>query len=433
MVHARSLSPAGLAPSRQAGVLSRLIYRSRAVHAMSPSELHGLALAAQSRNRAEGITGLVIYNEGRFFQWLEGPASGLGRVVQSIRHDPRHTDMRILDSQSGQTRLFGDWSMKLATTTRTAASWQKDVIEPPAGLIAELQRTPDDAARLLALLRPAGAQAGTGRRAAAGAALDARAAEILRTIVVEAVIPAIPRRRGIAGGGTALLPRHGQADAVADLLAAGDQDAARALIDRVGMEAPLSLRPFATLFEPVARRLGDLWRDDICSEFDITLGLSCLQTAARFLGARVPQRATDARPGPAILIVPQPGEPHGLGVTLDSEVLWHRGWNPVCDFPGNDVALQDLLGARWFDVLDLSLSAVFRRADWLPRLRATIAAARRASRNPALAVVVGGRLFADHLAFAWQAGADAASVTALDIDTTVVDGWRHEGDASFAA
>ena len=51
--------------------LSTLTYRSKATGPMSELELYRLARAAQIRNRAEGITGLVIYDQGNFFQWLE--------------------------------------------------------------------------------------------------------------------------------------------------------------------------------------------------------------------------------------------------------------------------------------------------------------------------------------------------------------------------
>ena len=83
-----------------------------------------------------------------------------------------------------------------------------------------------------------------------------------------------------------------------------------------------------------------------------------------------------------------------------------------------------MVAATWFDVLDLSLSAAFRREHWLPRLRNTISAARHASRNPALVVVVGGRLFAEHLAVGAEVGADAASTTAVQVDKAIMGRLR---------
>jgi hypothetical protein len=49
----------------------------------------------------------------------------------------------------------------------------------------------------------------------------------------------------------------------------------------------------------------------------------------------------------------------------------------------------------------------------------TIALARRASLNPEIVVVVGGRVFYEHGANAATVGADADSMTALHISQTV--------------
>jgi len=41
-------------------LLSKVIYRSRAVHPLTPVDLQKLTLTAQARNRAESITGLGL-------------------------------------------------------------------------------------------------------------------------------------------------------------------------------------------------------------------------------------------------------------------------------------------------------------------------------------------------------------------------------------
>jgi hypothetical protein len=179
---------------------------------------------------------------------------------------------------------------------------------------------------------------------------------------------------------------------------------------------------FPTLLEPAARNLGDLWSEDACSEFDVTLGLCRMQTAMRLLGAGSMRRTASRSPGPAVLIAPEPGELHQFGAALDSEVMWNAGWAPHSAFPSDDKALQDMLAGTWFDALDVSLSAAFRREHWLPRLTRTIADARRASQNPALVVLVGGRIFVEQKTARTQVGADAASMTALDVEHLILHG-----------
>jgi len=112
------------------------------------------------------------------------------------------------------------------------------------------------------------------------------------------------------------------------------------------------------------------------------------------------------------------------------EVLRHAGWTPQCEYPSDDKALQDILAATWFDVLDLSLSAAFRREHWLPRLTNTIANARRASRNAALLVIVGGRIFGEVGTAGALVGADSANISACHVEHSVLQGL---GDASTGA
>jgi len=206
-----------------------------------------------------------------------------------------------------------------------------------------------------------------------------------------------------------------------DLLIASDQTAARELIEELHASEGSVWPLFPTLLEPAARSLGDLWSEDICSEFDVTVGLCRMQTAARLLGATAPHRAARGAPGPAVLIAPEPGELHQLGAALDSEVMWNAGWAPHSEFPNSDKALLDVLSGTWFDALDVSLSSAFRREHWLPRLTRTITEARRASRNPALVVLVGGRIFVEQKTARATVGADVASITALDVDHLILD------------
>jgi hypothetical protein len=128
---------------------------------------------------------------------------------------------------------------------------------------------------------------------------------------------------------------------------------------------------------------------------------------------------TTGKPLSAVLVAPQPGEVHMLGAALDAEVLWRDGWDIQCEFPDSDAALSGLVSKQWFDAIDLSLSTAFRRDHWLPRMAQTIALARRASLNPEIVVVVGGRVFYEHGANAATVGADADSMTALHISQTV--------------
>jgi hypothetical protein len=415
----------GLGMSDESLPLSTVVYRSRAVQPLSAPDLRRLTQQAQARNRTESITGVVVYDHETFFQWLEGPAANLSRIMGSIRNDPRHTDIEILDDQTAGARRFGDWDLKLAARLPKAALWQREVIEPPIQIIEELHRHPDVAPVLLTKLSPA---CGFDDAPAARGVPRQRGVEtmlrntVLEDVIRSAVIPELAGELGIGVGKAQAWPSHARAPELARLLAGADPQAAIELI-RLLLAEEGSIRPlYASLFEPAARGLGDLWSDDLCSEVEVTLGLCRLQSAIRLVGDGMLDPSAVQLPLRSVLVAPEPGEPHMLGAALDSDMLTDAGWAPECAFPADDGALQALLAASWFDALDLTLSTAFQREHWLPRMTRTIVLAREASRNPALVVVVGGRVFVEQRDAGRRVGADAASTTALEIEQLILNG-----------
>ena len=407
--------------------LSTLVYRSRAAAPLPFEDLRHLTRTAQARNHREAVTGVLLHDDGRFFQWLEGPADGVERVMRSIRGDTRHTDIEVLDRRASPARRFDGWDMKLAARGAASALLNGEALEPPPGIVEDLRRRPAAAPDLLVKLvpPPAGPAAGDSPLAASltGLALGRSTASVLKSVILDAVIPELLHGHGLPAAGPGHVRANPRAPELAELLVASDQAASLDLIRELRGRDGDARRLYAPLFEPAARSLGDLWGDDLCSEFDVTLGLCRLQTAVRLLGVDAP-RTVFRGVQPNVLVAPAPGEPHQLVGALDTEWLWNAGWAPQFDFPADDRALADLVAATWIDVLDLSLSAAFRRPESLPRLTRTIAHARRASRNPALVVVVGGRAFVEAGAAGPDVGADLASGTSRNVDRLMLQGME---------
>jgi hypothetical protein len=100
--------------------LLSLTYQSRATREMSVEDLRALQRAAVARNHAEDVTGMLLYTERRFFQWIEGPPRSIERIWNSISRDSRHTDITSLAVHSSAFRLFGKWNLQLAAKERAA-------------------------------------------------------------------------------------------------------------------------------------------------------------------------------------------------------------------------------------------------------------------------------------------------------------------------
>lgn len=94
-------------------MMGSLLYRSTALKPPTPMELEQMTSAAQRRNQALGITGILYYDEGRFLQTIEGPPEALETVWTSILRDPRHKDIEVLNQTLTPTRLYSGWDLKL--------------------------------------------------------------------------------------------------------------------------------------------------------------------------------------------------------------------------------------------------------------------------------------------------------------------------------
>ena len=399
--------------------LSTVVYRSKATQPLSYDQLHELSQAAQSRNHAESLTGVMLYDDSCFFQWLEGPAENIARVMASIRSDSRHCEIEVLSERPIAARMFGGWDMKLATRTAQPGAWAHDVIYPKLETVTELRRHPEDAPALLVTLapkpRPLGGNASPFAKPPAP-----NTSTLLKNLLQTTVMPELAARHGIAAPGKPQIIGDQTVLKLADMLLASDATAALALIHEAYSTQESLVTLFKDLLEPAARRLGDMSVDDLCSEYDVTIGLCQLQTAIRLAGSEAMPAITQAGAPPAVLVVPQPGELHAMGAAMDSELMWQEGWAPQSEYPTSDAELQQIVKDGWFDVLDLSLSTAIKREHWLPRLATTISLARRASLNPDLVIVAGGRVFHDEAGANKTAQADIALRSATGVTAAII-------------
>ncbi len=203
-------------------------------------------------------------------------------------------------------------------------------------------------------------------------------------------------------------------DTMARLAVDGDTVSIGEGLDELVLMGYERLGLHASLLEPAARRLGDWWSDDLIGSAEVTLGLSYLQTAVRRAGPAHGAATLEAEEPRHILIVSYPGETHTLGPSLASDFYRRAGWRVTVDFPASAKALTAMVRADGFDALSLSLSDVFDRLDRMNAVGETVRAARRASRNPDIVVVVGGRAFRSRPDLAAFLGADAAYASAAD-------------------
>ena len=102
--------------------LHRAIYVSDAVGGAATSllVLAEILGASDRNNRRDGLTGVLMRHGGRFIQAVEGRRADVDRLMDRLRADPRHENIRLLSDQDVSTRLFPEWPMTLAQMTPAA-------------------------------------------------------------------------------------------------------------------------------------------------------------------------------------------------------------------------------------------------------------------------------------------------------------------------
>jgi hypothetical protein len=372
--------------------LSMIAYRSLAVAAPSDTALQQLLQAAQIRNRAAGITGVLVHDQGSYFQWLEGPSESLQRVWASILRDRRHHQVTVLREEPISDRVFQGWDLRIARGAQVSIE----------ATVAAMESSNMQLRRMVG--RPSTLS-------------DLSLEDAFATIVIPRLLEVHGRdaRAAVPFASTASI-WHADANSGAKLAgvliaprAADSSNFVDSLLDQGANFRAL----YQEVFEPAQLQLGKLWDQDLCDDFRLTIGLARLQMEIRRVNAALPAEHVH-KPMHSVLLSPQLDEPHSVGLVMSSEVFERRGWEVICNIPGNDQALNHLLHTQWFDVLKLSQSGALRRDSRLTPIRATIDAARAASMNPSLIVMVDGRTFAERPQAYRTVHANAMSVSAID-------------------
>lgn len=117
--------------------LYNVVYCSRATSGIDAAAVDRIIASSRRLNPARGITGLLVFGSGIFFQWLEGPRDSVQELMAALKTDSRHESMVPLSvTEEVRERLFPDWDMELVT-----ADHIRDVLEDALDSAADPQNT----------------------------------------------------------------------------------------------------------------------------------------------------------------------------------------------------------------------------------------------------------------------------------------------------
>lgn len=96
-------------------MIKQLTYVSALAPHYDASCVREIWTTSMRSNKANHITGMLLYVNDSFLQVLEGLPGRIDQLYQTIRSDPRHTaELKILDLDLPE-RQFGQWSIGYAS------------------------------------------------------------------------------------------------------------------------------------------------------------------------------------------------------------------------------------------------------------------------------------------------------------------------------
>ena len=116
--------------------LRALAYQSTVSCPLAADSIDELLIDAMARNQALSVTGVLLFDGNRFFQYLEGPEEAIYQVFSRIEAATRHGNVVVQFDEAVSERYFRTWSMVCrrvdvsALPTIAAGTWKRQF--PPA-------------------------------------------------------------------------------------------------------------------------------------------------------------------------------------------------------------------------------------------------------------------------------------------------------------
>jgi len=91
--------------------MRRIIYQSHASASMTAEKTAAIIEKSRRKNATCGITGALVFADGKFLQILEGPDAAVAARFAAIRGDVRHHGLRLLSDGPVNSRSYPDSAM----------------------------------------------------------------------------------------------------------------------------------------------------------------------------------------------------------------------------------------------------------------------------------------------------------------------------------
>ena len=97
-------------------MVKQLIYKSECTSEITSEMVEAILLQAQRFNRDHNITGILLFSENTFLQFIEGAPQDIDRLYQRICDDTRHERLYLLYTGYADERAYPEWRMAACST-----------------------------------------------------------------------------------------------------------------------------------------------------------------------------------------------------------------------------------------------------------------------------------------------------------------------------
>ncbi|MDX2195672.1 MAG: BLUF domain-containing protein [Cytophagales bacterium] len=92
-------------------MLSHIVYVSKRKSICTDAEIEKILASCTKNNPPLNITGVLLYSDQKFIQYVEGEYKNIMQLYDKIKLDPRHDSVAMVSIGPIDNRIFPSWNM----------------------------------------------------------------------------------------------------------------------------------------------------------------------------------------------------------------------------------------------------------------------------------------------------------------------------------
>ncbi|MDX1628766.1 MAG: BLUF domain-containing protein [Fulvivirga sp.] len=119
-------------------MLSHLIYVSVRKKNCTEEEIDNILAACKRNNKEIDVTGVLLYSDTHFIQYLEGEYKTIMGLYDKIKEDERHKNVVLITTGQINKRTFPSWQMGAKKINEDKISFDTDLSANEAAKFREI-------------------------------------------------------------------------------------------------------------------------------------------------------------------------------------------------------------------------------------------------------------------------------------------------------